>query len=169
MQCTGVIHRRGQKEKFLWKSGRERKGKNVTVPPGTFRHMGLTGSGSWSSPEKESVTVSGICRREKSRRDRARSNQRTGEREIAGEQSSNGIDFYGPSKIPVCSSPILHLKDMDDQDLVVDRDEGSHIPADPDRVYRVTGMRSFDLFDKPVGLGTDVMDLPDNLAGNFRR
>jgi len=70
-------------------------------------------------------------------------------------------------KIPVRSLPFLYFEDVDDQDIIMDRDERPHIPPDPDGIQGKPWIRCPDLLHKTVGIGTDLMDLPDNLPGGL--
>lgn len=70
-------------------------------------------------------------------------------------------------KIPVCSLSVFHFKDVDDQNIVMDGKERPDTPPDPDRIYRVPGIRRLYFFDMAVGIFADCMDFPDDLPGEF--
>jgi hypothetical protein len=44
------------------------------------------------------------------------------------------------SEIPVRGFPMLYFENMDDQNIVMNRNKSPHTPADPDRINRVFGI-----------------------------
>jgi len=71
-------------------------------------------------------------------------------------------------KIPVCRFPLFHFENVNDQNIIVKREERPDFPANPEGVYRMVRMRSLDLFYEPVRFLPYCVDLPDNFPGGFR-
>jgi len=72
-------------------------------------------------------------------------------------------------KIPVCGFPLFHFENMNDQDIIVNGEQGTNISSDPERINRVGRVGCLQFLNINVGSIGNFINLPDCVLCNIPR